>query len=48
VQEALRKWAVSSGLASEESAPAAVEVLRFLKWTVGEPLEELSEDGKRS
>ncbi|KIM47517.1 hypothetical protein M413DRAFT_22168 [Hebeloma cylindrosporum] len=44
VEEALRKWAASSGLASEESAPGAVEVLRFLKWTVGEPLEEPSED----
>jgi len=42
VEEALRKWGVSSGLASEDSAPGAVEVLRFLKWTVGEPLEEPS------
>ena len=48
VEESLRKWAVSSGLASEESAPGAVEVLRFLKWTVGEPLEEPSEDGQNS
>jgi elongation factor Ts len=48
VEEALRKWAVSSGLASEESAPGAVEVLRFLRWTVGEPLEEPSEHGKEA
>jgi elongation factor Ts len=48
VEEALRKWAVSSGLASEESAPGGVEVLRFLKWTVGEPLEEPPEDGESS
>ena len=48
VEEALRKWAVSSGLASEESAPGALEVLRFLKWTVGEPLEEPLEDSASS
>ena len=36
VEEALKKWSVSEGLLAGEAQEGGVEVLRFLKWKVGE------------
>jgi elongation factor Ts len=36
VEEALQKWSTSHGLASAEGEGSNIDVVKFLKWKIGE------------